>query len=224
MSELERSLQELGRDVAWPATPDATTHLELAPRRRRRRAPLAALALALLALAVALAVPQARSSIRRFLHVGSDTVERVETLPPASERPLGADLGRPVTESEAARVMGHPFSFPPVAGPRPALYEREGVVSTVLAAEEPVLLSETAGTGLLKKLSALSTTVEVIRVAPDAEGLWLSGGEHVFFGPKLPPRLAGDVLVFERRGVTYRIEGRSLAKARALALARSILR
>jgi hypothetical protein len=220
MSELERTLHELAGEIAWPATPDVAARLELQPR-RRRVAPLVAVALALIAVAAALAVPQARSAILRFFHVGGVTVERVETLPRAPALPLGADLGRPVSGAEAARVLGRPFLFP---GERTALYERDGVVSALLPGPEPVLLSELASTGLLKKLSAGSTTVEGVTVAPRVEGLWLSGGEHVFFGPRLPPRLAGDVLLFERRGVTYRLEGRSLAKARALALARELLR
>jgi hypothetical protein len=224
MSELEPTLRGLASDIVWPATPDVAARLELQPRRRLRLAPLVAIALVVLALAVALAVPQARSSILRFFHVGGVAVERVETLPHAASLPLGADLGRAVTERRAEQVLGRPFLFPELAGEHPGLYEREGVVSALLEGPGRVLLSETGYTGLLKKLSAMSTTVELVRIAPDVEGLWLSGGEHVFFGPRLPPRLAGDVFVFERGGVTYRLEGRSLAKPRALALARQILR
>jgi hypothetical protein len=224
MSELEPALRELAGDIAWPATPEVASRLELEPRRPRRRAALVAIALVLAAGAVALAVPQARSAILRFFHVGGVAVERVETLPHGAALPLGADLGRPVTQTEAARVLGEPFALPDVAGARPALYERHGVVSALLPGQKPVLLSELGSAGLLKKLTVGSTTVEIVVVAPGVEGLWLSGGEHVFFGPRLPPRLAGDVLLFERRGLTYRLEGRSLAKARALALAREILR
>ena len=108
MAELEHELRGLAAHVAWPETPDAAGRLELAPRRRpllgRRRALAIALAAALLALAVALAVPDARSSILRFLHLGGVTIERVSTLPAAEERPLASNLGDPVTPARAAVI------------------------------------------------------------------------------------------------------------------------
>jgi len=55
--------------------------------------PYSAVAL-LVALGIALAVPPARSAILRFFHIGSVTVERVETLPHAQQRSLVAGLGR----------------------------------------------------------------------------------------------------------------------------------
>src|SRR5439155_12047013 len=118
MAELEHSLRTLAADVQWPATPDFAERLVLAPRRRRRRVLLAAIAAAVaIAVAVALAVPSARSSILRFLHLGGVTIERVSTLPQATERPLAADLGHPVTPAEARVLLGAPFLLPDTAGP-----------------------------------------------------------------------------------------------------------
>src|SRR5262245_38190670 len=198
MAELEHELRRLAAHVAWPETPDVAGRLDLAPRRRllRRRALLVALAAGLLALAVALAVPDARSSILRFLHLGGVTIERVSTLPAAEERPLAADLGAPVTPARAAAVLGRPFRLPEVKG-SPQLRESNGTVSALLATPEPVLLTETAGVGLMKKLASIGTRVEQAPIAPGVEGLWISGAPHVFFGPDLPPRLARDVLLWE---------------------------
>jgi hypothetical protein len=50
-------------------------------------------------------------------------------------------------------------------------------------------------------------------------GLWLTGSAHVFIFPGAPPRLAGNVLLLQRAGLTLRIEGKRLAKADALRLA-----
>ena len=224
MSELERALRGLAPELAWPEAPDVARRLELGQRPRRRLVPLLAAALALAAIAVALAVPDARTSILRFLHLGGVTIERVSTLPQADERPLAAALGPTITPEAAAVVLGRPFLLPDVAGRRPALHARDGVVSALLAAPEPVLLSELGSSGFLKKLAGDATSVEPVAVADGVEGLWLTGSRHVFFGPGLPPRLAGNVLLFERDGVTFRLEGRALTKARALALTREILR
>jgi hypothetical protein len=222
MAELERSLRELAAEVRWPETPALAARLELAPRRRRApRWAVIAVATALIAFLVALAVPEARSSILRFFHLGGATIERVSTLPAAEERPLGAGLGRPVTAAEAASALGAPFRLPATRG-TPVLREADGAVSALLATPAPVLLTETAGTGLLKKLASIATSVESVELSPGVEGIWLAGAPHVYFGPSAPPRLAGNVLLWERDGITYRLEGRALAKARALELARQI--
>ena len=221
MNGLEQSLRALAAELEWPETPDLAGRLELAsPRRRPRRLVLVAVAAALLAIAIAFAVPPARSSILRFLHLGGVTVERVSVLPPAQERPLAADLGSPVSAARARAILGRPFRLPP-AESAPTLYERDGTVSALLADRGPILLTETAFTGLMKKLSATSE-VEPVQVEPGVDGLWIAGPAHVFYGPDLPPRLAANVLLWERGGVTYRLEGRSLTKERALELARRI--
>ena len=95
MTELERALVQLGRELDIPAEPDLRSRVR---ERIERRAALSArprpgAALLLVALGIALAVPDARSAILRFFHIGSVTIERVDTLPPARERPLTAGLG-----------------------------------------------------------------------------------------------------------------------------------
>ena len=203
--------------MAWPLTPDVAGRLELGPQPARRRRLLVAVAVAVLAIAVALAVPQARSSILRFLHIGGVTIQRVSTLPPAQERPLSAGLGQPVRAAEAESALGTPFR-----GPRGTLYARDGIVSTVLTAPEPVLLSEFGSAGVVKKF--VSSQVERVQISPGVQGFWISGEEHVvFFFPVASPRLAGNTLVWVSGNVTFRLEGRTLTQKRALELARSIL-
>jgi hypothetical protein len=209
MTDLERALRAL--DVGWPSTPEL--RLELAPRRRRSRAVVAVALVA--AFAVAFAVPQSRSAILDFFHLGGVTVVRVETLPPAQERPLAGGLGAAVDDAGAAKVLGTAF-LPRQHG---ALYERDGFVSTVLRG--PMLLSEFGSAYLIKKFATGS--VEWVKVAPGVQGLWIAGAPHVVFFPGTSPRLAGNVLVWERGGVTFRLEAPGLDQQGAVRLAREVL-
>jgi len=217
MTDFERLLSTLRVD--WPATPDVAARLELG-RRRRWRPLVAAVALAAVALGVAFAVPSARSALLRFFGLGGVRIERVSTLPAAVERPLAAGLGAPSTSRDAELVLLVPF--------RPAkhgtLYIRGGIVSTLLAAPRPVLLSEFGSPGMLKKLVGGQTRVESVQIAPGIEGVWLAGAEHVvFFFPLESPRLAGNVLVWVSGRVTFRLEGPGLDRAAMLRLARRIM-
>jgi hypothetical protein len=218
--DLERELRSL--ELAWPGTPEL--RLELGARPRDRRPLVAALALAVVvAVAVALAVPQSRGAILRFLHLGGVTIERVDTLPAAQERPLGAGLGPVVSAAEARRALGTAPLLPPSQA-APTLHERGGVVSLLfLDRGAPVLLSE-LGEGdpaVLKKLIASETSIQGVSVG-GGPGFWLTGAPHAVALPSgVPPRLAGDVLLWQRGGLTLRLEGRGLTLARALELARS---
>jgi hypothetical protein len=213
MTELERSLRLLELD--WPETPDMASRLRLERRRRASNKLLLAVAFAfVVGLAAAFAVPQSRSAILRFFHLRGVTVEQVETLPRAEERPLAAGLGRPVDEARAETVLGGPFQ-PASHG---KLYERDGIVSTLLRG--PVLLSEFGAPEFLKKFA--TSNVEWIEIEPGVQGLWITGAPHVVFFPDASPRLAGNVLVWATQSRTFRLEGRHLDRDQALRLAREI--
>jgi hypothetical protein len=221
LPELEQQLRALAAAIDWPETPRLTPPLEA--RRRSRRPLVAAVSLVVLAVAVAFAVPPARSAILRFFHLGGVTIERVDVLPPAQERPLAASLGGPISAAEARAVLGQPFRLPTVAG-TPQLYAQDTVVSTLLAAPEPLLLSELQADGpfLLKKVVGTLSQVESADLGPDTMALWITGKPHVLFAPGAPPRLAGNVLLWSRGDLTYRLEGRQLDEDEALRLARQI--
>jgi hypothetical protein len=209
MTELERQLRAL--DIAWPDTPQLRLELE----RRRRRGVLVA-SLAVVMLAATFAVPQSRSAILRLFHLGGVTVVRVDTLPPAQERPLAAGLGEPISDDQAVARLGTAF-LPSRHG---QLFDHDGFVSTLL--HGPVLLTEFGDAYMLKKLA--TSSIESTEVAPGITGFWIAGDPHVvFFFPGASPRLAGNTLVWVRGHVTFRLEGQSLAKADALRLAREIL-
>ncbi|HEY4348524.1 MAG TPA: hypothetical protein VGM80_13130 [Gaiellaceae bacterium] len=221
MSELERRLAAAGREAEWPTTP--AFHFSAAPVRGRRRALLGVAASALAAIAVAFAVPSARSAILHALHLEGVSIERVEVLPAAQERPLAAGLGPIVGEASAEAVLGRPVALPHgVAQPRFRL--RDGVVSVFLADPGPVLLSELqngAGAEILKKVVGGSTGVESVRVGGDP-GVWISGESHLFVAPVASPRLAGNVLLWTVEGILYRLEAPGLTLEHALRLAAQI--
>ena len=214
MADLERSLRAL--DVDWPETPDVAGLLAPAPRPARNGVLLAvACAAVVVAIAAAFAVPQSRSAILRFFHLRGVTVERVETLPPAAERPLAVGLGARVDDVAAGQALGGPFR----PGRHGRLYEQDGVVSTLLRG--PLLLSEFGAPEFLKKFA--TSKVEWLQVEPGVTGLWIAGEHHVVFFPGASPRLAGNVLVWATDTRTYRLEGPGLTRAAALRLARAII-
>jgi hypothetical protein len=214
--DLERELRAL--PIEWPATPRVP--LELA-RPRRRRWPLVA-ALAAAALAAALAVPQSRGAIFRFFDIGADKIQFVGSLPAATERPLDAGLGAPVTLAAARATV--PALLLPRLDPPPALRRRGEVVSLVFASGgRPVLLSEVRGDAVfLKKIAGGLTNASQVRVRGEFSGLWLSGKPHLFFFPREPARLAGNTLVWQGIGTTYRLEAPGLARQAALDVAAAL--
>jgi hypothetical protein len=235
VSELERRLAGLGAEIAVPVEPDvAAAVVARLDQRPRRPFPwrTAALALAVLAVAVgaAFAVPQARTTILRWFHLRGVTVERVETLPPATERSHAAGLGIRMSLSEAERIVGFRLALPQFEHGRPGrVYVRDAQLASVIvrAHGEPVLLSEfrSANPEFLRKSTATETRVEPVRV--DGEpGLWIEGGTHVLIYPggSTEPGavlIRGNVLLWVHRNLTLRLEG-ELSKGEALRLGKSI--
>jgi hypothetical protein len=219
---LEPELRALATEIAWPETPPLRPQFE--PRRRQLRRPLlVAVAAGLSALAVAFAVPQSRAAILRFLHLGAVTIQFVDRLPAAQERPLGAHLGRTVPLATARGALQDKLLLPPLTPP-PPLHESEGIISMLFRYHgETVLLSEIYihGNGLLKKLYGLGTHVTPVLVGRDP-GVWISGAPHVHVFPSAPPRLAHNVLIWQNGALTLRLEGRALTKATAETLARAL--
>jgi hypothetical protein len=200
-------------------------------RSRRRRAFALGVALGVVAVGIAFAVPQARSAILRFFHLGAATVQRVETLPPARHRPLVAGLGPARTRDEAERVAGFTMTLPPFEHGAPTrYYALPRVIATSFRDHGiVVLLVEIRGEQafLTKKFASGATTIEPAQVSGTYFGLWLSGGPHVVLWStperdhRAPTRLAGNVLLWEAHGRTYRLEGK-LTREEAVRLAEEI--
>jgi hypothetical protein len=224
MTELERAL--LALDVEFPPEPNLLPAVRARMERRRWQRPLVfAIALAVVAFGIAMAVPDARSAILRFFHIGSVSIERVETLPAAQQRPLTAGLGAPMSRAAAESEAGFSMRLP--KGVRPTqYYVRPGLIATMLRVDgKPVLLVEFQGdqVSLTKKFAASETNVQPAQIGEF--GLWLTGGRHVMrWGDSaLETRLAGNVLLWLQDVRTYRLEG-ELSKEKMLELAREITR
>lgn len=236
MTPLEIRLRAVGHELELPSEPDLTTRVLGELERRRpflwRRAAVLALAVLAIAIGTAFAVPQARTAILRFFHLGGATVIRVETLPPARERSLAHGLGKPLARAQAERLLGFRLALPPVHGDPPAhVYVIGSSIGSVVLRRNgrPVLLSEfnSFGAGSLQKLATAATNVEPA-VVDGRPALWIQGAPHTLtyfdrsFGfQERPVLIRGNVLLWLRGPLTLRLEG-DLDRAQALELARSV--
>jgi hypothetical protein len=216
MTELERALVALGGELDFPDTPDVWHRVEGRLQRRRWLRPAVfALAAAVVAFGIALAVPPARSAIAKFFHIGSVTVERVETLPPAQTQPFATGLGPPLAQ---------PTVKLPASLTATKYYRRPGMAAALLQYRgKQVLYAELRGNqmGFAKKFVGPTTHVEDARIGE--WGMYFSGAPHVLMWDRgnVQTRLAGNVLIWLSNDVTYRLEG-ELDKSQMLALARKI--
>jgi hypothetical protein len=223
MTELERAL--LALDVEFPPEPNLVAGVRARIERRTRRPWVLVIALAVVAVGIAMAVPDARSAILRFFHIGAVSVERVETLPAAQQRPLTAGLGAPMSRAAAESEAGFSMRLPEGVTPS-RYYVRPGLVATLFrVGGKPVLLVEFQGdqVSLTKKFAASETSVQPADIGEF--GLWLTGGRHVmrWSNHELETRLAGNVLLWLQGARTYRLEG-ALSKEKMLELAHEITR
>jgi hypothetical protein len=207
-------LEHIAELVDWPETPAFRV-----PDRRPRSLLVPAVAVAVVAaIGIAFAVPDSRGAILRFLHLGAVSVERVDTLPAAERRALVDSLGFRTTRADARNVLGEPFRER-----TDRLYRTGTVVSTLLPGT--ILLSELRTQDnpyVLKKFAGAATSARWLRIE-GRQALWISGGEHVYMGPALPPRYAGNTLIWQDGAITFRLEGNALTLERAQELARGLI-
>ena len=210
MTELERALTQLGRELDFPETPDLASavrrHVQVeAPRRRRALLPPAgfrrALALALVALLVLAggvfaAVPSVRDAVLEFFGLQGATVERVEQLPPAPATE-SLDLGQRTTLEQAETALAFTPLVPTDPGDPDEVFVKRDIPGgeLSLAYRPRPGLPEAASTGLgllvsefrgdlqpeyVGKLAPETTRIEQFRL--DGErAVWLEGTPHFFF-------------------------------------------
>jgi hypothetical protein len=235
MTSLEIRLRALGHELDFPPerdlAPAVLARLEGSRPFAWRRAAVLALALVAIAVGAALAVPQARSAILRFFHIGGETIVRVETLPPAVERSQAGGFGMPTSRTQAERTLGFRLLLPPFHGDRPdRVYVLGDSVGTVILRfhGKPVLLSEFSSPGEmgLKKLTIDQTSVQWVRV-DGRDAIWIRGTHTLtYFDRQLgfreqTIRIRANVLVWTRGRLTLRLEG-SFTRAQAIALAETV--
>lgn len=207
-------------------------------RRFTRGARLVALAAAVVLLvAVLVAIPGSRRTIARWFGVGSVRIEPVATLPVTSA-PADADadqlgLGPPVGPEAAVAAtglplpvvpsLGEPESFHLPGGPQiVARYDVEGrsvLVAVLAGMTDQTMFGKQASPGQVSAVDVPGSD------GGSTRGVWIEGEPHTFGyldadgKPGVEPlRLAGDTLLWERAGVTLRVEGaRDLAEALEIA-------
>jgi len=230
MSDLERRLQSLGGEIAYPPTPRFDVSFDRRPVRTGRLRPLAlgvAILLAVLAGVLALS-PGARSAFLEIFDLRGATVERVEQLPPVEVQTV--DFGERVSRDEAERRLG--FELLDLGEPD-AIFARGDRVATLVygPVEKPrLVLSQLNGAvwdGFAKKAAGGGTRIEPVEVNGE-RGLFISGDEHyvMYLDENLDiaddvTYLAGTVLLWNRGPLLLRLEG-ELTRDDALELAESV--
>ena len=213
---LEHELRAL--PIAFPDETDLAPRVLARLERPARRWWLAPALVAVAASGALLAIPQTRAAILDFFRIGGVEVQRVETQPRAPVR--AAALGREVPFEVAQRAV----DFPLLAPSSSIAYVDGRMVNLRW---KRYVLSQWRGEQLAfaqKQVGPGSQTVGVdVR---GATGLWITGARHeiIYRDPRTGQivaksrRLAGNVLIWEAGGITYRLEGaRTVADARAVA-------
>jgi hypothetical protein len=227
--ELEQRLVALGATVELPPAPDVVpavlARLPARPRRHRpaRRTLAGALAATLLLTGGAMAVSPTRHAILRILGLRGVSIERVRRLPPVPAS-TGLGLGQRIPLGRARHAASFTALLP--SGPAAAYLGRDvpgGRISFLIGR---VLIIEFRGTAtpFIFKLIGPGTSVQTVRIN-NGPGAYLSGTPHeVLFQAQTGQirtdrvRRAGNVLIWQQRSLTIRIEGtRTLSQARALA-------
>jgi hypothetical protein len=210
MSELERQLELLGREVAYPKTPDvaAAVARRLGTREHIRRpaSPRATLGIAiaaalLLAAGAVAAVPPARDAVLDLVGLRGVSVERVPT-PPKAPLTTRLHLGEPSALSTARRRLDFRPLVPRRLGGPDLVYvrggPRGGELSLVYRARPSLPRSRFTDVGLLAgefrgdlepdlvgKVVGPGTRLRQLRVGGDP-AVWISGAPHEVFyrGPE----------------------------------------
>jgi hypothetical protein len=231
--DLEFALSDIGarldgprRDM-WPAVRERIAGRRPAPW-WSRLAPVAA-TLALLIAAAFLLTPDLAARAAEVLGLPGVQIFRVPTTPPTASRPSGTFPGQRVASlAEASRVAGFAVREPAALGAPDEIYVEGAPVRVTLVYRTRPGLPATAlpGVGalvvefkgsldapILGKAIGPGTTLEAIPLSSGNAAYWLAGQPHQFFyrdgsGAVQPDtlRLAGNTLLWDATGVTYRLE------------------
>jgi hypothetical protein len=237
---LEDRLLELGRAMAFPATPPLAALVADRLRQPTRRLGIVRPISRGMALALAATVLLVGVVAAFGLGLGGLRL----TFGPASFSPIpsllaGPGLGQPTSLADARQAVAFPLRVPGLTelGDPDLVYLADppagGAVTLLYGERDGFAADPTTGVGLIvtqfradigpdvfEKLINSGVSVTSASVHGHA-GWWVAGGDHYFFyrdanGVQVDStlRLAGDTLIWEEGGVTHRVEGApSLADA-----------
>jgi hypothetical protein len=209
-------------------------------RLRRRRRLVVALVAAVAATAV-LAIPSARAAVTNFFDIGAVRVHR-EPPPGPVTTTTDLQLGERTTLDDARALI--PVVVPTVDGLEApdevwVTSVGGGGVSLVYNARPGfppaehtrlgLLVQEFVGSGQQDVRKYLSTGASAEEVTVGSQqGVFITGGDHYLFYEAATGadvyeagRLVGNALIFQREGLTIRIEG-DLSRDRMVAIAESL--
>ena len=238
--ELDAALEPLDLSSAVTSRLEASS-AGIRPRERARRRRLVAALVATLAVTATLAIPPARAAVTNFLEVGA---VRVHEGPPPGGATTGPLLLGELTTLDAARArmpavvpaargFGSPDEvwFDGTAGGVTSLVYRAGRGLTAAKNTDRIglLIQEFSGdgSGFLHKYLTNGSHAQQVAVGP-YDGVFITGGDHFFAydaasgeGVTADGRLVGNALVFQREGLTIRVEG-DLPLTRMVAIGASL--
>jgi hypothetical protein len=239
--ELDAALEPLDLSNAVTRRLDESSP-RIRPRERVRRRRLVAALVATLGVTATLAIPPARAAVTNFLEVGAVRVH--EGPPPGSRATAGplrlgglttldAARARMAADVPAVRGFGSPDEvwFDATAGGVTSLVYRAGpgLPAAKHADGIGLLIQEFTGdgSGFLHKYLTNGSHAQQVGVGP-YDGVFITGGDHFLAydattgeGVTADGRLVGNALIFQREGLTIRIEG-DLPLARMVAIGASL--
>jgi hypothetical protein len=236
--ELDAALGELDLSSEVTRRLQESTGRRAPLRARRRRVVLALVAT--VAVTATLAIPSARAAVTSFFDIGAVRVhEQPPPGPVAGPLVLGelttldAARARMPSVAPGGRGLGSPDEvwFDGRTGGVTSLVYRAGA-GLPAARNTPgigLLVQEFVGdgTGFLNKYLGSGAHAERVRVGP-YDGVFVTGGDHFVVyedatgvGHTEDGRLAGNALIFQREGLTIRIEG-DLPLSRMVAIGASL--
>lgn len=250
-AHIEVMLFELGRNVEFPQAPDVRgavrerlTNQPVRVDAWRRLSLLGAAATIILGAFVVLVAP-VRHAVADLFGVAGIDITFVDELPAVSPRATDLRLGELVAlddlddlvefEVQSPALLGEPdeiwFDDAPAGGAISFVYHSRPDLPESGATGLGALLTQFSGTvdpGFAHKLvNAGDSRVEILEIE-GAEAYFISGGDHVVFlidsdgvSRSSEARLAGNVLVWEQDGQTFRLEA-DVNLDRALDIARSL--
>jgi hypothetical protein len=232
LSDIGGRLEGPRRDM-WPAVRERIAGRHPMPwwrvgLERVSLAPVAA-TLAVILTAAFLLTPDLAARAAEVLGLPGVQIFRVPATPPAATTPSGTFPGqRAASVAEASRLAGFAVREPAALGAPDEIYVETAPVRVTLVYRTRQSLPATALPGIgalivqfkgsldapiLGKAIGPGTTLEAIPLSTGNAAYWLAGQPHQFFyrdsaGNTQPDtlRLAGNTLLWDASGVTYRLE------------------